>query len=150
MNKKLTLQLQSKNVAELVLSSKSPLSIDVPTNTGGRARALVDTTANWSQKTSYIPAKGEIIVYSDHSVIEGISYPAIKIGDGMAYVVDLPFVGDDIMIQIMDVLIPHIHDTSIHVTSAEKAYWNNKLDSALAGENLILAPTIMNNDLIGE
>ena len=143
MKDKLTLQLKSPKIAQLVLEpTSSSLNLSLPTGSGGIQRVWVeiDTTEHWNEKVNYIPGRAKIIVYSDHSVIDGVAYPAIKIGDGNAYLIDLPFVGDDRTIQIIEMLNDHINDTNAHVTLAEKEYWNNKLDSQLDGENLILTP----------
>ena len=50
--------------------------------------------------------------------------PGLKIGNGNAYVGDLPFVDEDIREQIME----HIENQDIHVTLGEKSFWNNKLN----------------------
>ena len=91
-----------------------------------------DTTANWNAARGFIPLEGELIVYNDYAtirkVINGVEQdvvvPAIKIGDGRAYVQDLPFVNDDLRDQILN----HINNPEIHVTMAEKLFWNNKLN----------------------
>lgn len=137
MSDKLSLQLKPVGVAELTLNGITPLALDIPTTTAQRARALVDTTENWQQRTSYVPIKGEIIVYSDRNVIDGVNYPGIKIGDGLAYVVDLPFVGQDSELTILGLINAHIEDIDIHVTEEEKNFWNNKLNYSIDGEKLI-------------
>ena len=53
-----------------------------------------------------------------------------KIGDGRAYVQDLPFVNDD----LRDQLLNHINNPEIHVTMAEKLFWNNKINVNDASE----------------
>lgn len=137
----LILTLNSAAAAELIMNpGAAPLSLTIPTNGGGAANVLIDTTANWAAKPQFIPERGTIVIYSDRSVIDGINYAGMKAGDGMAYLVDLPFIGDDVAIRIMSVINNHIANTDIHVTAAEKAYWNNKLDSELDGETLILSP----------
>lgn len=137
MSDKLSLQLKPVGIAELTLNSVTPLALDIPTTTAQRARALVDTTENWQQRTSYVPIKGEIIVYSDRNVIDGVNYPGIKIGDGLAYVVDLPFVGQDSELTLLGLINAHIEDMDIHVTEEEKNFWNNKLNYSIDGEKLI-------------
>ncbi len=100
--------------------------------TNARIQFKRDTTENWNRALGMIPLEGEIIVYNDYSqtikVIDGVSklvnIPAIKIGDGRAYVQDLPFVNEDLRIRIME----HIENPAIHVTAAEKLFWNNKLN----------------------
>ena len=137
MKDKLILELKSVGVADLTLNGTSPLALDIPTTTSQRARALVDTTENWQKKTSYVPIKGEIIVYSDRNVIDGQNYPGIKIGDGLAYVVDLPFVGEEITANIIEILNEHILNINAHVSEEDRSFWNNKLNYAIDGEKLI-------------
>ena len=48
----------------------------------------------------------------------------IKIGDGRAYVQDLPFIDG----ALRQELLGHINDPDIHVTIQEKLFWNNKLN----------------------
>lgn len=91
-----------------------------------------DTTANWNAARGFIPLEGELIVYNDYATIrkvingveQDVTVPAIKIGDGRAYVQDLPFVNDELRDQILN----HINNPEIHVTMAEKLFWNNKLN----------------------
>lgn len=96
-----------------------------------RARLLArrDTTENWNAVRDFVPLKGEIIVYTDGGTTADengnvTAVPKIKVGDGMAYLIDLPFTTDD----IMQALLAHENNTSIHVTEAEKQFWNNKFN----------------------
>ena len=57
-----------------------------------------DTTANWNLKRDFIPLSGEVCIYTDYkrkvNSDETVTLiPGIKIGDGKAYLIDLPFVG---------------------------------------------------------
>lgn len=102
-----------------------------------------DTTANWNSKIGYVPEKNDVIIYSDHGQMDDgfgntIDVPAIKIGDGNAYLVDLPFVGDDVRYQILTELRSHTGNSFIHVTQEEKEFWNNKLNCTVNNGNLIL------------
>ena len=72
---------------------------------------------------TFVPLKGEVIVYSDYETINGVNVPNFKVGDGLAYVPDLPFVGDDIRQQ----LTAHLLDTTAHLTASEREFWNNKV-----------------------
>ena len=92
-----------------------------------------NTTAGWGENPNYVPRKGEIVLYTDHAKTEGKTVPAIKIGDGNAYVADLPFVGDD----LRDTLLAHILDTTAHVSDNDRAFWNNKLNCEMDGEELL-------------
>lgn len=109
----------------------------VPANA---ARIEVRTTAEWNERMLYIPKVGRIIVYSDRNVIDGVAYPGVKIGDGLAHVVDLPFVGDDVASRIMALIEEHIQNEQIHVTEAERTFWNNKINYEMddSGETLII------------
>ena len=77
-----------------------------------------DTTANWATKTTLVSEEGTIYVYSDHDTVDGHYVPGIKIGDGLAFVVDLPFLDEP--------LYEHINDISCHVSSADRDFWNDK------------------------
>ena len=91
-----------------------------------------DTTANWNAARGFVPMAGEIIIYTDYNSyqkevngrIKTILIPGIKIGDGGAYVQDLPFVDED----LRDTLMDHINNMDLHVTLGEKTFWNNKIN----------------------
>lgn len=98
----------------------------------GRIQLKRDTTANWNNARGFIPLAGEIIIYTDYSSYEKevdgrvktILVPNIKIGDGMAYVQDLPFANE----KLRDTLMEHITNMDIHATLGEKNFWNNKIN----------------------
>lgn len=101
------------------------------------ANVLSDTTENWNKKSTLISELNTVYVYVDHQTTtdeEGkeIWIPGIKIGDGKAYLIDLPF-SDELM-------IAHINDLGIHVTAEEKEFWNNKVRTymdTVEGEQLV-------------
>ena len=106
-------------------------------------RIRYGTTEHWRSQRSDIPAAGEIILYTDKGTIldeneEEIPVPGIKVGDGTTYVSDLPFLGDDVIADIIARLSAHENNTDIHTSLAEKTFWNNKLNLQLDGETLIL------------
>lgn len=81
------------------------------------------TKAYWREHNTYIPAEGEIIIVTDFATdSNGDNVPAIKVGDGLAYAVDLPYVAKN----IKDLLDTHVADSVIHITGAERAFWNSK------------------------
>ena len=110
----------------------------------GTAKLSIDTLAHWEERPTYIPKKGEIIVYSNRRTVGGVDYPGIKIGDGNAYVVDLPFVGDDTVDLILDLLYDHINDMDVHIYPEERTGWNAKVSCDIDGERLILERTDSN------
>lgn len=101
-----------------------------------------NTTAGWNA-SHYIPKSGEICVYTDYISVEDdlgntIFYPGVKIGDGNAYVVDLPFVTDGARYEVLQMLKNHAENSTIHITQKEREFWNNKLNSEVIEEELIL------------
>ena len=111
----------------------------------GLGRVYYDTTANWDAQRGLIGIKGAVYIYSDHEWLEDdignrIPVAGIRVGDGSAYLNDLPFVTDAMTYTI----VHHIADTTVHVTPQEKAFWNNKVSSFLdrqEEETLILSKT---------
>ena len=95
-----------------------------------------DTTAHWNNAIGFIPMPGEVIIYDDYQtktwqeleygemVTKTKNIPGIKIGTGNAYVQDLGFVDED----LRDTIMAHINNTNIHITLAEKLFWNNKVN----------------------
>lgn len=86
------------------------------------------TTAYWDS-VSYTPAAGELVIYTDYQSkeVDGktVYIPGIKVGSGNGYVQDLAFISE----AQSAALIAHIQDLTIHVTSSEKAFWNDKQDT---------------------
>lgn len=111
----------------------------------GLGRVYYDTTLNWNVQTGLVSEKSAVYVYSDYQKIPDrkgnfVDVAGIKIGDGSTYLVDLPFVTDS----TTNIIMSHINDTGIHVSSREKNFWNNKVSSYLDGtdiENLVLSKT---------
>ncbi len=125
---------------DLTSSPVNGIKLTTPIVTNS-AKVTVDTTDGWAVRTNYVPRVGEIIVYSDRRVVGEMNYPGIKIGDGNAFVVDLPFVGDDVTDVITEALNTHLMDNVRHITDEERTYWNNKLDWKMDDETLTLAPS---------
>lgn len=100
-----------------------------------------NTTAGWRADLSFVPAPGEIIVYTDKATYEEdgqtVTVPGIKIGDGSAYGIDLPFLGEVETNQVLQQLNAHTSNTDIHITAAERTFWNKKLNCSLTGETLV-------------
>ena len=102
-----------------------------------KASIYMKTTAEWNQQISTIGQTNTFYIYTDRTTKEDgqghiINCPGIKVGDGISYLIDLPFVDD--------LFYSHINNMDIHVTLAEKQFWNNKVriqDSELDEQNLI-------------
>ena len=111
-----------------------------------------DTTANWDAQVQLTSEEGAIYIYSDKfSYDDGsgniVPLAGIKIGDGNAYLIDMPFVTD----ALTSIMLSHVSDTTAHITQQERAFWNNKVSSYMdssAAETLVLSKT--NYELEGE
>ena len=88
------------------------------------------TTQQWAAEPTLIAEENSLYVYRDYYQIDGKDIPRFKIGDGQAYLIDLPFI--DAQIQA------HIADTTIHITQEEREYWNAKSRIIQDGEMLII------------
>ena len=108
-----------------------------------RICARRDTTENWNAARTFIPMRGEIIIYTDHGSMDDgygntINVPGIKVGDGNAYLIDLPFVGAEERYAILTELRQHTSDWTIHVSPEDRTFWNNKLNYTISDGNLTL------------
>lgn len=92
---------------------------------------ITKTTQDWYDLgNSYIPAYGEIIVFTDHKEVNGKKVPTFKIGDGKTNPTELPFATTDYVENAGSANIanvakkvehplhigPHDYDGSIEVT----------------------------------
>ena len=97
-------------------------------------QVLFDTTANWNAQTTLVSNANTLYVYTDHQLdSQGNKVAGIKVGDGLAYVVDLPFTDA--------VTTEHIADNTRHVTQAERDSWNNKVRCYYAGTEQLIFTT---------
>lgn len=56
-----------------------------------RIQHKIDTYSHWDLAVNFIPLKGEIIVYIPDSENQN-QLPQLKVGDGVSFVKDLPFI----------------------------------------------------------
>lgn len=111
----------------------------------GLGQVYYDTTYAWNTQTYLIAERATIYVYSDYKVIyDDVGNPTyvagIKVGDGTSYLIDMPFVTDE----MTTALLRHIANNQVHLTDAEREFWNNKISCFLDSENeenLILSKT---------
>lgn len=102
---------------DISFDSDLPVSADFGTVyiASGDCKVLYASTATWNSKPRTISKAGYIYIYSDYRDGE----PAMKIGDGKAFLIDLPFTDD--------IFVEHINDTVRHITQEEREFWNNKV-----------------------
>ena len=86
---------------EMKISENGTMSIDGKVATNEELQNYFDYT-KYEDKEAARMVEG--IFKSDTVTINGVTYdvPGIKIGDGLAYGIDLPFVGDDVKEYILD------------------------------------------------
>lgn len=108
-------------------------------NLSDKLKIVVKTSAEWALLPGFSSEPNTLYVYSDHRTVtkDGTTYaiPAFKLGDGNAYVVDLPFATVD-----EETFLAHVNNNTVHVTALEKQSWNNKItidESQINSEKLI-------------
>ena len=62
----------------------------------GRFQLKKDTEEHWNLARNFVPLAGEPIIYT---VDENHTAPRMKIGDGQTYVVDLPFLSENVLLR---------------------------------------------------
>lgn len=86
------------------------------------------TTEEWNtQGQGMISTKGMLYVWLDHSEFEGQVIPGVKIGDGGAYVLDLPFLDVE--------YAAHVADAQIHVSDENRRSWDDKVTCHIDPDN---------------
>lgn len=101
------------------------------------APVYYDTEENWNAARTIITEKRAIYVYSNHRYINdghGNQYPvpSIKIGDGTSYLIDMPFINQDLEIELWN----HINNQIIHITQEERLFWNDKVTCYMDENNI--------------
>lgn len=98
---------------------------------GGDCKVLYASTATWNSQPQLISQKGFLYIYSDYRQNEqGQNIACIKVGDGHAYLIDLPFTEE--------LMYNHIEDETRHITQAEREKWNGKAQCFVTDEILTI------------
>lgn len=103
---------------------------------GGAADWITTKTKDeWEKDGKAVSEKNHMYVVSDYQTDDdGTVHPGIKIGDGKAYIIDLPYIsGHRVSGSI----------SSEDITSEDIKAWNNKVSTSLSGDTLIF--TTSNN-----
>ena len=101
----------------------------------GQGGILVGTTAEWEANPTFVPDAGTIIIYTDYAVLDDKDVPNFKVGDGNAYLVDLPFSQDD----LRAVVAAHIADNNRHLTAEDRTKLSESVTVSVNGNNLIFS-----------
>ena len=83
------------------------------------AHIYSNTVEGWGQQPTLRSEKDAVYIYTDALDDNGVDIPRLKIGDGMAYVVDLPFLNT--------LEIEHINNAAIHVSTEDRLNWDGKV-----------------------
>lgn len=79
-----------------------------------------NTKEYWDSNKTLISIKNVIYVYTNYKQSkDGDNIPGVKIGDGLAYLIDLPFIDVEIT--------EHITNTTIHVSQQDRDKWDSKV-----------------------
>lgn len=113
------------------------------------------TTEYWREHCDYVPDAGKMVIYDDAFNYDGFICPGLKIGNGNAYIGDLPFLIDEKaqaiymndfyrrLEQIENTLDEHINDSIRHITQEEREKWNNKINIKEGTEQTIENETLV-------
>ena len=91
-------------------------------------KILYGTTSYWNSQAQLVSELDTAYVYTDYYTDSSGNYvPAIKLGDGVAYLIDRP-----VLTKIQD---EHIADSISHITAAERTAWNDKVTCYVNSNN---------------
>ena len=93
------------------------------------SKIYANTTEGWNSQISLVSQSNAIYVYTDAGSVAGEPIPRLKIGDGLAYLIDLPFVNQE--------EIEHMNNQYIHVSAADRLFWDSKVRVYNVGETAI-------------
>lgn len=87
------------------------------------------TVEQWNERASLIGTKDAFYIYTDYEQDEfGNNIPGIKIGDGLSYLIDAPFIDHNMQ--------KHILDDVVHISQNEREFWNNKVSVYIDPNNV--------------
>lgn len=78
------------------------------------------TTQEWSQQPPEVSEPGALYIWTDYKKdSQNRNIPGLKIGDGNAYIADLPFIDE--------IYAEHIADETAHISQADRDIWDNNV-----------------------
>lgn len=133
----ITLSIQSTSALNMNAQVDTNLSLNMFARSISATGILYNTTAFWNSRKTLISQKGCIYVYSDYYSQSDQVIPALKVGDGAAYLIDLPFIDDGLILKMKS----HIENQNIHVSTEDRTKWDNASTYNVDGENLKIGGT---------
>lgn len=118
------LQSARPTVSSMTNAAKAAAQPYAPPNKGkyypSEPYIKYDTTENWNANPGLMSEEGILYIYTDYlKDKEGRDIAGIKVGDGKAFLIDLPFT--------CEIWEDHIKDAVRHITQKEREFWNNKV-----------------------
>ena len=98
----------------------TPDAVNKTINIASASSIVSGTTSYWQTHGNVVSTKDVLYVYTDwkkNSSNQDI--PGIKVGDGLAYIVDLPFTDE--------LWAAHVMDTLLHVSASDRTNWDSKV-----------------------
>lgn len=84
-------------------------------------QVLFGTMAEWNAQGGLVSEAGKLYVYTDYRTDSaGHNLAGVKVGDGDAYLIDMPFTDE--------LYFDHIQDSTIHVTESDKLRWDDAVN----------------------
>lgn len=125
----ISVEVTPENInVEMEVNSSGLVNIALLGSMGGNcSKIFYKTTTEWNKYPGEMSQPGAIYIYSDYMEYEGRNMAGFKIGDGLAYIIDLPFVDK--------VYSDHVQDAVRHVTQTEREFWNNKVRCYISESN---------------
>ena len=102
------------------------------------ASIIIKSAQTWPDYDRTISNLGTVYVYTYED-----ASPKIRIGDGKAYICDLPFTTDTLSNKIDN----HINNQTIHITQEQRQLWNDKVTAYIHpqdSDHLILDDVTLN------
>lgn len=96
--------------------------ITLDTDIDKKVDIIIKTEEEWKDFDKEISVKGNVYVYTSDDVNSNAP-PKIKLGDGLAYICDLPLITDGVLNKLSN----HTNDNKVHITDEERVFWNNKI-----------------------
>lgn len=119
--------------SQQIISVQQELEILQQAVIASGAKIYYGTCDYWASQPTLISERGSFYVYSDYYYDDNQPIPGVKIGDGSAYVVSLPFTDKR--------MVEHITDSSIHLSEQDRLKLENSVCAEMSSvdtENLIL------------
>lgn len=104
------------------------------------AKVYSKTKEEWNSQRDLISEKNVFYVYTNYKTTdEGKNIPGLKIGDGLAYIIDLPFtaVGEQDLTQVFQ----HIRNAAIHVSAEDRQTWNSAVETVNNKVSVDISPS---------